>query len=231
MIRKKKEFWKYCNSHKFSFTCHCNNNGSDRIDLLEAAIRIGENWSIRSSTYMSITIKLSMNWIYNNTRWGNRNYAFNNGNNFFTSIAIMCTKSNYVQYKITVMSFYMSISITMQQYSKPTRSAWSSACMLNSETVVNHKNRSMCRQITQIDLSMYSYNTVQYTCYSSVHENHWTHQTFLMARPKCLMRDFTNLNRIYKAHQTNVWWIMKVFQVHCYSIVLNVLKHDNDGPI
>ena len=45
----------------------------------------------------------------------------------------------------------------------------------------------------------------------SVHENHQTHQTFPMTRPKCLMRDLTNLNRIYKAHQTNVWWLMKVF--------------------
>ena len=35
-----------------------------------------------------------------------------------------------------------------------------------------------------------------------------------MARPKCLMRDLTNLNRIYKAHRSNVWWIMKVFRVH-----------------
>ena len=50
---------------------------------------------------------------------------------------------------------------------------------------------------------------------SSVHENHRTCQTFPMARPKCLMRDFTNLNRIHKAHRTNVWWIMKVFRVHC----------------
>ena len=33
--------------------------------------------------------------------------------------------------------------------------------------------------------------------FSSVHENHWTRQTFAMARPKCLMIDFTNLNRIY----------------------------------
>ena len=49
----------------------------------------------------------------------------------------------------------------------------------------------------------------------SVHEHHRTHRTFPMARPKCLMRDFTNLNRIYKAHQTNVWWIMKVFRLHC----------------
>ena len=49
----------------------------------------------------------------------------------------------------------------------------------------------------------------------SVHENHRTHRTFPMARPKCLMRDFTNLNRIYEAHLTNVWWIMKVFRVHC----------------
>ena len=48
----------------------------------------------------------------------------------------------------------------------------------------------------------------------SVHENHQTHRTFPMARPKCLMRDLTNLKRIYKAHQTNVWWIMKVFQLH-----------------
>ena len=48
----------------------------------------------------------------------------------------------------------------------------------------------------------------------NVHENHLTHLTFPMARPKCLMRDFTNLNRRCKAHQTNVWWIMNVFQVH-----------------
>ena len=31
-------------------------------------------------------------------------------------------------------------------------------------------------------------------------------RTFPMARPKCLMGDFTNLYGIYKAHQTNVWW-------------------------
>ena len=49
----------------------------------------------------------------------------------------------------------------------------------------------------------------------SVHENHRTCQTFPMARPKCLMRDFTNLNRTYEAHQTNVWWTMKVFRLHC----------------
>ena len=54
-----------------------------------------------------------------------------------------------------------------------------------------------------------------YTYIGSVHENHRTHRTFSVARPKCLMRDFTNLNRILKAHRTNVWWIMKVFQVHC----------------
>ena len=27
--------------------------------------------------------------------------------------------------------------------------------------------------------------------------------------------DFINLNRIYKAHQTNAWWTMKVFWLHC----------------
>ena len=52
--------------------------------------------------------------------------------------------------------------------------------------------------------------------YCSVHENHRTCRTFPMARRKCPMRDFTNLNRIHKAHRTNVWWIMKVFRVHCY---------------
>ena len=54
----------------------------------------------------------------------------------------------------------------------------------------------------------------------SVHENHPTHRTFPMARPKCLMRDFTNMNRILKAHRTNVWWIMKVFQLHCYCLMV-----------
>ena len=44
---------------------------------------------------------------------------------------------------------------------------------------------------------------------------HVRRRTFPMARPKCLMRDFTNLNTIHKAHRTNVWWTMKVFQLHC----------------
>ena len=52
---------------------------------------------------------------------------------------------------------------------------------------------------------------------SSVHENHRTCRTFPMTGPKCLMRDFTNLNRIYKAHWTNVWWTMKVFHEHWNS--------------
>ena len=38
-----------------------------------------------------------------------------------------------------------------------------------------------------------------------------TCRTFPLARPKCLMIDFTNLNRIYKDHPTNVWWTMNVF--------------------
>ena len=33
----------------------------------------------------------------------------------------------------------------------------------------------------------------------------------LSASPKCLTRDFTNLNRIYTALQTKVWWAMEVF--------------------
>ena len=40
-------------------------------------------------------------------------------------------------------------------------------------------------------------------------------RTFPMAMPICLMRNFTNLNRIYKAHWTNIWWTMKVIQLHC----------------
>ena len=39
---------------------------------------------------------------------------------------------------------------------------------------------------------------------TSVGEKRRTRQTFPMARPKCLMGNFTNLYRIYKAHQTNV---------------------------
>ena len=49
----------------------------------------------------------------------------------------------------------------------------------------------------------------------SVGEKRPTHRTFPMARPKCLMGDFTNLYGKYKAHQTNVWWIMQVFPLHC----------------
>ena len=48
----------------------------------------------------------------------------------------------------------------------------------------------------------------------SVSEKRRTRRTFPMARPKCLMGIFTNLYRIYKAHQTNVWWTMKVFRLH-----------------
>ena len=48
-------------------------------------------------------------------------------------------------------------------------------------------------------------------CRISVHKKHRTCWTFPMAKPKCLMRDFTNLNRIYKATWTNVWRTMKVF--------------------
>ena len=40
----------------------------------------------------------------------------------------------------------------------------------------------------------------------SVGVKHRTYQTFPMARPKCLMGDFTNLYGIYTVHQTNVWW-------------------------
>ena len=52
---------------------------------------------------------------------------------------------------------------------------------------------------------------------SSEGEKRRTRRTFPMARPKCQMGDFTNLYEIYKAHQTNVWWIMKVFGLHCMS--------------
>ena len=56
----------------------------------------------------------------------------------------------------------------------------------------------------------------------SVHENHRTWRTFPMARPICLMRDFTNLIGIYKAHQIKVWWTMKVFfQLHCLAMTLH----------
>ena len=59
----------------------------------------------------------------------------------------------------------------------------------------------------------------------SVHENHRTCRTFPMARPKCLMRDFTNLNRICKAHQANVWWTLKVFRLHWNFCLFAVILH------
>ena len=40
-----------------------------------------------------------------------------------------------------------------------------------------------------------------------------------MALPKRQMRDFTELNMIYKAHRTNVWWTMKVFWLHWYILI------------
>ena len=49
-------------------------------------------------------------------------------------------------------------------------------------------------------------------------KNHRTHQTFPMAWRKCPTRDFTNLNKIYKAHRINVWWAMKVFRLHCPAL-------------
>ena len=47
----------------------------------------------------------------------------------------------------------------------------------------------------------------------SVHQNHQTRRIFPMDKSNCLMRDFTNLNRIYKAHRTNIWWTLKVFRL------------------
>ena len=80
------------------------------------------------------------------------------------------------------------------------------------------ENNNIESRIRNCLFNRYTCNTFAKSTISSVHENHQTHWTFTMARPKRLMRNFTNLNRIYKAHQTNVWWIVKVFQVHCISI-------------
>ena len=54
-----------------------------------------------------------------------------------------------------------------------------------------------------------------------------THQTFPMARrprPKWLMKDEKFHRFIYKAHQTNVWWTMKVFRLHCMSSVREICQ-------
>ena len=67
-------------------------------------------------------------------------------------------------------------------------------------------------------LSVHYCNVMVYVVYCSVGEKRRTRQTFLMARPKCLMGNFTNSYRIYKAHQTNVWWTMKVFRLHWYCV-------------
>ena len=75
----------------------------------------------------------------------------------------------------------------------------------NASNIFNHHN------VFQNYILRYVNFSQEPMSYGSVHENHRTHWTFPMARPKCLMRDFTNLKRIYKAHRTNVWWIMKAF--------------------
>ena len=56
-------------------------------------------------------------------------------------------------------------------------------------------------------------------------------RTFLMARPKCLMGDFTNLYGIYKAHQTNVWWTMKVFRLHWIFRTQHIPLPDGLGQV
>ena len=74
----------------------------------------------------------------------------------------------------------------------------------------NHEPIWCCNQNILAKLDQY------YGCWCSVHGNHRTCRTFPMAWPKCPMRDFTNLNRTCKAHWTNIWWAMKVFQLHCW---------------
>ena len=56
---------------------------------------------------------------------------------------------------------------------------------------------------------------VSYVCNNSVGKKRWTRRKFPMARPKCLIDDFINSCRICKAHQTNVWWTMKICRLHC----------------
>ena len=40
------------------------------------------------------------------------------------------------------------------------------------------------------------------------------------------MSDFTNLNKIYKAHRTNVRWTMEVFRLHCSRSTTFILYHN-----
>ena len=54
-----------------------------------------------------------------------------------------------------------------------------------------------------------------------------TCQTFPTVKPKYLARDLTNLNRIYKAHQTNEWWTMKVFRSHWDDIFKCIFMNEN----
>ena len=41
----------------------------------------------------------------------------------------------------------------------------------------------------------------------------WVKKCLKFPSLKCPTSHFTNLNRIYKAHQTNFWWAMKVFHL------------------
>ena len=69
-------------------------------------------------------------------------------------------------------------------------------------------------KLTLIQVMAWSHQATSH--YLSAGEKRRTRRTFPMARRKCLMGNFTYLYRIYKAHQTNVWWTMKVFRLHCY---------------
>ena len=99
------------------------------------------------------------------------------------------------------------------------------SCILVNENIwiwINvHRNKTYINQ----KASGNTWVCTQHRGYSFLHinsvgEKHQTHQTCLMARPKCLMGDFANLYRIYKAHQTNVWWHIKVFRLHCIKASL-----------
>ena len=63
-------------------------------------------------------------------------------------------------------------------------------------------------------------------CHHSVGEKHQAHQTFLMVRSKCLMGDFTNSYRIYKAHQKYVWWTLNVLRLHLWHH-MNYYRYGN----
>ena len=134
----------------------------------------------------------------------------------------MKTKFHYSR-RVTVLLLLQILSLNIKSRHDANFVATVGTAGCHDNLQYHHQQKKLASW--QFNIMVAIKNIDFYLC--SVHENHRTHRTFPMARPKCPMRDFTNFNRIYKAHRTNVWCIMKVFRVHClcWSMFSGCMRH------